>query len=170
MARAGPIPLGCYKDPERTARTPPTYDGMRHSVPGDWCRVESDGSLTLLGRDSVCINTVGEKVYPEEVEEVLKTHAAVQDALVVGVPEERFGQAVAAVVEVGPGARAGSDVLREYVRQQLASYKVPRHVIEVSRIARGANGKLDYAAARRIVVERLGIVDAEAPGAGSGSA
>jgi fatty-acyl-CoA synthase len=88
IAQGPPIPVGYYKDPEKTARTFKTIGGVRYSIPGDWCVVEADGSLTLLGRGSVCINTAGEKVYPEEVEEVLKTHPAVDDALVVGVPDD----------------------------------------------------------------------------------
>lgn len=92
IARKGAIPVGYYKDPEKSAKTFRTIDGMRYSIPGDWCRVEADGSLTLLGRGSVCINTAGEKVYPEEIEEVLKTHPSVADALVVGVPDEKWAR------------------------------------------------------------------------------
>ena len=87
IKRSGNIPLGYYKDPDKTVQTFPTIDGVRYSVPGDWCTVEVDGTLTLLGRGSVCINSGGEKIYPEEIEEVLKLHAAVDDALVVGIPD-----------------------------------------------------------------------------------
>ena len=104
VARSGAIPRGYYKDPEKTAKTFPVIDGVRYSMPGDYCRVEADGTLTLLGRGSVCINTAGEKVYPEEVEEVLKSHAGVVDALVVGVPDEKWGQMVTGVVQLESGA------------------------------------------------------------------
>ena len=119
IARRGPIPLGYYKDPEKTAKTFPTIAGVRYSIPGDWCIVEADGTLTLLGRGSACINTAGEKVYPEEVEEALKTHASVEDALVVGVPDEKWGTAVTAVVEPAPGAVADEEVLRKHVRSTI---------------------------------------------------
>ena len=106
LARRGHIPLGYYKDPEKTAATFPVVDGVRWSVPGDHAVVEDDGTITLLGRGSVSINTGGEKVYPEEVEAVLKAHAGVFDAVVVGVPDERWGERVVAVVQPRPGADA----------------------------------------------------------------
>ena len=102
IARSGAIPVGYYKDPEKSAQTFPTINGVRYSIPGDWCTVEADGSLTLLGRGSNCINTAGEKVYPEEVEEAVKLHPDVVDCLVVGVEDEKFGQRVTAVAAV-PG-------------------------------------------------------------------
>ncbi len=105
IARSGPIPLGYHKDPKKTAETFPVIDGVRYAMPGDFCTVEADGSLTLLGRGSVCINTAGEKVHPEEVEEALKTHPDVEDALVFGLPDEKWGQAVTAVVQLHPGRR-----------------------------------------------------------------
>ena len=104
MAVGGFQPIGYYKDPEKTAATFITFEGKRYSCPGDFAQVEADGSLTLLGRGSVCINTGGEKVFPEEVEEVLKTHPSVRDAVAVGVPDEKFGEAITAVVEASPGA------------------------------------------------------------------
>ena len=158
IARSGWIPLGYYKDPEKTERTFPTIDGVRYSVPGDWCRVEADGSLTLLGRGSACINTAGEKVYPEEVEAVLKNHAAVRDALVVGLPDPKWGQAVTAVVEILEGIEVDEDALREHVRSQLAGYKTPKRVIPVERMFRAVNGKPDYKAAAAFAVEALGAV------------
>ena len=106
LALGGPIPLGYYKDPEKTARTFPTFGSSRYSIPGDWARVAADGTIELLGRGSVSINTGGEKVFPEEVEEAVKLHPAVTDAIVVGVPDDRFGEVIAAVVELGDGARA----------------------------------------------------------------
>ena len=155
IARRGPIPLGYYKDDEKTARTFPTIDGVRYSIPGDWCTVESDGTLTLLGRGSACINTAGEKVYPEEVEEALKTHDDVEDALVVGVPDERWGNSVTAVVELRAEAAFDEAALRDHVRRQLAGYKVPKRVVAVEKMFRAPNGKADYARAREHALAAL---------------
>jgi fatty-acyl-CoA synthase len=157
VARRGPIPLGYYKDEKKTAETFPTIDGVRYSVPGDWCTVEADGTLTLLGRGSVCINTAGEKVYPEEVEEVLKTHDGVRDALVVGVPDPKWGQAVTAVVELGEGEALDEALLRAHVREHLAGYKTPKRVFDVERMFRAPNGKADYKGATAFAKRRLGI-------------
>jgi len=155
VAHGGPIPLGYYKDAEKTARTFRVIDGIRYVIPGDWCRVETDGTLTLLGRGSVCINTGGEKVYPEEVEEVLKTHPAVYDAVVVGIPDEKWGQAVIGVVELNAAGRASEDELRRHVRERLAGFKTPKRVLVVESIGRAANGKADYAALARLAERRV---------------
>jgi 3-oxocholest-4-en-26-oate---CoA ligase len=155
LAVRGYVPVGYYKDPEKTARTFPVIDGERCSVPGDWATVEADGTVRLLGRGSVCINTGGEKVFPEEVEEALKTHAAVRDATVVGVPDERFGEAVCAAVEVHDGASVTDAELIDHVKDRLAGYKAPRHVVVVDDVGRGPNGKADYAGVRRRVTEAL---------------
>ena len=155
VAHGGPIPLGYYKDAEKTARTFRVIDGIRYVIPGDWCRVEADGTLTLLGRGSVCINTGGEKVYPEEVEEVLKTHSAVYDAVVVGIPDEKWGQAVIGVVELNAAGRASEDELRRHVRERLAGFKTPKRVLVVESIGRAANGKADYAALARLAERRV---------------
>src|SRR3546814_958868 len=120
IALKGPIPLEYYKDPEKSARTFKTIGGVRYSIPGDWCTVEPDGSLTLLGRGSVCINTAGEKVYPEEVEEALKTHPAIEDALVVGVPDDKWGQAVTAVVHLAAGETLHDTEVKKRDRSKLA--------------------------------------------------
>jgi acyl-CoA synthetase (AMP-forming)/AMP-acid ligase II len=157
IARSGPIPLGYYKDPEKTATTFPTIDGVRYSVPGDWCTVEADGTLTLLGRGSACINTAGEKVYPEEVEEALKTHPDVEDALVVGVPDERWGNAVTAVVQARDGASVDEAGLRDHVRERLAGYKTPKRILPVDRMFRAPNGKADYKGAAAFARAELGI-------------
>jgi acyl-CoA synthetase (AMP-forming)/AMP-acid ligase II len=125
-------------------------------MPGDWCTVAADGTLTLLGRGSVCINTAGEKVYPEEVEEVLKTHPAVADALVVGVPDEKWGQAVTAVVHALPGATVDEAAVRAHVRAALAGYKTPKAVVLTDRPLRAPNGKADYKAATDIAVAGIG--------------
>jgi len=155
VAHGGPIPVGYYKDPEKTARTFRVINGVRYVIPGDWCRVEADGALTLLGRGSVCINTAGEKVYPEEVEEMLKTHPAVYDAVVVGVPDEKWGQAVVGVVELNPGTRVSEEEIRAHVRQRLAGFKTPKRVLVVESIGRAANGKADYAGMARLAEQRL---------------
>ena len=155
LAMRGILPLGYYKDPEKTAATFPVVNGVRCSVPGDYARVEADGSVILLGRGSTSINTGGEKVFPEEVEEALKTHPEVTDAVVVGVPDPRFGQAVAAVVAIRPDATVTPDALTQHVRGSLARYKAPRHVMLVDSVLRGANGKADYAAVKRRVEEWL---------------
>ena len=157
IARRGPIPLGYYKDPEKTAKTFPTIAGVRYSIPGDWCIVEGDGTLTLLGRGSACINTAGEKVYPEEVEEALKTHDSVEDALVVGVPDDRWGTAVTAVVEPAPGAGLDEPTLREHVRRLLAGYKVPKRIVGTEKMFRAPNGKADYKGARAHALNALGM-------------
>ncbi len=140
----GLMPVGYYKDEVKTAATFPTIKGIRYSLPGDFATIEADGTITLLGRGSVCINTGGEKVFPEEVEEALKTHPAVVDAIVVGVPDERFGQAIAAVVETTALASVDSDELIRHVKGQLAGYKAPRTVLAVESLTRAPNGKVDY--------------------------
>jgi 3-oxocholest-4-en-26-oate---CoA ligase len=152
-----PIPLGYYKDAKKTAETFKTIDGVRYSMPGDWCTVEKDGTLTLLGRGSVCINTAGEKVYPEEVEETLKRHAAIDDALVVGVPDEKWGQAVTAVVTLTPGENFDEADVRAHVHHRLAGYKAPKHVLIAGVPLRAPNGKADYKAALEFAKKRLGI-------------
>jgi len=157
IARCGPIPLGYYKDEKKTAETFPTIDGVRYSIPGDWCTVGADGSLTLLGRGSVCINTAGEKVYPEEVEEALKTHGDVEDALVVGVPDDKWGQSVTGLVELREGASCEESALREHVRGKLAGYKTPKRIFTVPRMFRAPNGKADYKGATRYALNELGI-------------
>ncbi|MGZ4803526.1 MAG: AMP-binding protein, partial [Acidimicrobiia bacterium] len=154
LALGGPIPLGYYKDPEKTARTFPTFGGQRYSIPGDWARVAADGTIELLGRGSVSINTGGEKVFPEEVEEAVKLHPAVTDALVVGIPDDRFGEVIAAVVALNEGDSATSDDIADSVRGHLAGFKRPRHVFVVDRVPRGPNGKADYAWAKRIATEQ----------------
>jgi acyl-CoA synthetase (AMP-forming)/AMP-acid ligase II len=146
----GALPEGYYKDEAKTARTFRNLDGVRYSVPGDWATVEADGSITLLGRGSQCINTGGEKVFPEEVEEVVKQHAAVDDCLVFGVPDERFGQRVVGVVALAPGTTVTIDELVMSARQHLASYKVPRALLVVDAVPRAPSGKADYPSARKL--------------------
>ncbi len=157
VAVGGHQPIGYYKDPEKTAATFLTVDGKRYSVPGDFATVEADGTITLLGRGSVCINTGGEKVFPEEVEEVLKTHGAVHDAVAVGVPDERFGEAITAVVEPAPGVAVDDAVLINHVKAHLAHYKAPKHVVVIDTIGRAPNGKVDYKRLRAYAADALGI-------------
>ncbi len=156
IARCGPIPMGYYKDEEKSAKTFPTINGVRYSIPGDWCTVAADGTLTLLGRGSNCINSAGEKIYPEEVEETLKTHDAVEDALVVGVADEKWGQAVVAVVQLASGNALDEDALRDFVRGQLAGYKTPKRVFAVEKMFRAPNGKADYKSAAAHAAEAYG--------------
>ncbi len=155
VAVGGFQPIGYYKDPEKTAATFIEIDGHRYSCPGDYAVVEADGSLTLLGRGSVVINTGGEKVFPEEVEEVLKTHAAVRDAVAVGIPDEKFGEAVAAVVEPADGATVDPAEVIAHVRSKLAAYKAPKQVFVVPTIGRAPNGKVDYKRLKAEATERL---------------
>jgi fatty-acyl-CoA synthase len=158
LAVGGFIPLEYYKDPEKSARTFRTMnDGVRYSLPGDYATVEADGTIKLLGRGSVCINTGGEKVFPEEVEEVLKQHATVRDAVAVGIPHERFGEAIAAVVEPRDGATVDADDLIAHVKSTLAAYKAPRHVVVVDTIGRSPAGKVDYAGLRDLAIGRLDV-------------
>ena len=157
LAVGGRQPLGYYKDPEKTAKTFLTIDGVRYSCPGDFATVEADGRITLLGRGSVCINTGGEKVFPEEVEEAIKTHPSIADAVAVGIPDERFGEAVTAVVEAKPGESVDEDALIAHVKGRLAAYKAPKRVVVVSGIGRAPNGKVDYKRLRAEAQERLGV-------------
>ena len=151
----GRVPVGYYKDPEKSARTFPVIDGVRYTVPGDYATVEADGSITLLGRGSVVINTGGEKVFPEEVEEAMKTFEGVQDAVAVGVPDDRFGETVAGLIELEPGAVVDVHALIAHVKTKIASYKAPRHVVVVDTIGRAPNGKVDYRRLKDLAAERL---------------
>jgi len=145
VAVAGRAPIGYFNDPEKSAKTFREIGGRRWTTPGDFAIVNDDGTVTLLGRGSGCINTGGEKVFPEEVEEALKLLVGVHDAVVVGAPHERFGQQVIAFLEVEPGATVDIDALTGQLRTSLAAYKIPRHVSLVESIGRAANGKVDQA-------------------------
>ncbi len=155
VAVGGFQPVGYYKDPEKTAATFIDFEGRRYSCPGDWAQVEADGSLTLLGRGSVCINTGGEKVFPEEVEEVMKTHPTVRDAVAVGVPDEKFGEAITAVVEAAPDQQVDAAELIAHVKGKLAGYKAPKHVVVIDTIGRAPNGKVDYKRLKALAAERM---------------
>ena len=157
VAVSGFLPVGYYKDPEKSAKTFKVMEGVRWSVPGDWAEVNEDGSLKLLGRGSQCINTGGEKVFPEEVEEALKTHPAIRDAVVVGVADKRFGERICAVIEPESGQQALTLAeAAEHVKAHLAHYKAPRELVVVESIGRAPNGKVDYKAIKERALEALG--------------
>jgi fatty-acyl-CoA synthase len=155
LAASGSIPLGYYKDEQKTAGTFREVDGVMYSFPGDMATVAADGSIVLLGRGSQVINTGGEKVFPEEVEEAVKRVAGVVDCLVVGVDDERFGQAVTAVVSVDPGADVSAEQIVASVKADLAGYKAPKHVVFVDDVPRAPNGKADPKAARLLAIAAL---------------
>lgn len=163
VAVGGRLPDGYYKEAEKTAKTFRVIEGRRWCVPGDWATLNLDGSLNLLGRGSACINTGGEKVFPEEVEEALKRHAAVRDAVVVGVPDERFGERICAVVELNAGAEAPDlPTLARHVKSDLADYKAPRALVVVASVGRAANGKIDYRSIRALALDQLKAQSADA--------
>ena len=148
LAIGGRQPVGYYKDPEKTAATFRTVDGQRFVIPGDWATVDTDGTVTLIGRGSECINTGGEKVFPEEVEIALKSCEAVNDAVVVGLPDAKFGQSIVALVEQVPDGGATADELIGHVRGRIAAYKAPRRIVFVAAIPRLPNGKADLTSIR----------------------
>ncbi|MEO7434397.1 MAG: AMP-binding protein [Candidatus Binatia bacterium] len=150
VANGGMVPLGYYKDPEKSARTFREVNGVRYAFPGDMATVEADGRITLLGRGSNCINTGGEKVFPEEVEEALKVHPGVEDTLVFGVPDDRFGQRVVGIVSLCPGSTAEPNAILADCKGRLASYKLPKELLVVAKVPRAPNGKPDYATAKRM--------------------
>ena len=155
VAMTGNIPVGYYKDPEKSAATFRDFGGIRYSVPGDHATVDTDGTVRLLGRGSACINTGGEKVFPEEVEAELRKHPSVFDCLVVGVPDDRFGERVVALVQVTAGHALDESALAEFCRSHLAHYKAPRRFLAVESLDRSAAGKANYQAVRSRAVELL---------------
>ena len=159
VAIAGRAPIGYFNDPEKSAKTFREIGGRRWTTPGDYATVNEDGTVTLLGRGSGCINTGGEKVFPEEVEESLKLHPLVRDAVVMGAPHDRFGQQVIGFVEVNPGSELEIDDLKASLQDRLAGYKVPRHLVIVESIGRAANGKVDQARWKS-EAERIGSASA----------
>ena len=154
LARSGHVPLRYHNDPEKSSKTFKVFDGVRYSIPGDHATIEADGTITMLGRGSVSINTGGEKVFPEEVEGALKAHPDVFDTVVVGVPDERWGQRVAAVIAARDGARPSLESLNDVVRKELAGYKCPRSVWFVDEIKRSPAGKPDYRWGAAVTAER----------------
>ena len=157
LARRGHVPLGYFKDAEKTARTFPVVNGMRYAVPGDHAKLAADGTIVVLGRGSVSINSGGEKIYPEEVEQALKHHPSVYDAVVVGTPNDRFGQQVTAVVQARAGEVPPEAELIEFCAHHLARYKLPKAVLYVDEMVRSPSGKADYRWAAKLAFERLGI-------------
>jgi len=157
VARTGHVPLGYYKDPVKTAKTFPTVGGVRYAVPGDHARFNSDGSINVLGRGSVCINSGGEKIYPEEVEQVLRKHPAVYDAVVVGTPDERFGEQVTAVIQPRAGVTLDHADLADFASKSLARYKLPRTIVLVDEMVRSPSGKPDYRWAKARGIEARGL-------------
>ncbi len=152
------VPLGYYKDPEKSSRTFREIAGVRYSFPGDMAMVEADGTITLLGRGSNCINTAGEKVFPEEVEEAVKTHSDIADCLVFGVDDERFGQRVVGVASLSSSDRPSSDDVIAYTKGRLSSYKVPKKLVFVDEVPRAPNGKADYVRAKALFADASGDV------------
>ena len=155
LARSGMIPEGYYKDEAKTAATFRIIDDKRYVIPGDFAQVEEDGTVRLLGRGSQCINTGGEKVFSEEVEEVLKEREDVADAAVVGVPDDQWGEAVCAVIEAQPGVEIDEREVISYVKTRLAHFKAPKRVLLLSSLGRAPSGKLDY---QRLRSEATAIV------------
>ena len=152
LGRGGSVPVGYYKDPVKSAATFLEIDGRRYSVPGDFVRIETEGKVTLLGRGSNCVNTGGEKVYPEEVEMAIKGHPGVYDCLVVGIPDDRYGQTVAAVVQPREGHVVELEDLRDYLRSHLSGYKLPRSLTLVAEVPRNATGKAQYPRAKEMAL------------------
>jgi fatty-acyl-CoA synthase len=158
LALGGRNPLGYYKDPEKSERTFKEIGGVRYSIPGDYAQVDADGTIHLLGRGSVCINSGGEKIFPEEVEEALKTHVAVRDAVVVGIPHPTYGEQIVAVVEPVEGVALPDEAeLIGHVKARLATYKAPRRIRSVPTIGRAPNGKVDYKRHRAESEEAFGV-------------
>ena len=155
VAAGGAVPIGYYKDPEKSSKTFRTINGVRYTFTGDMATVEADGSLTLLGRGSQVINSAGEKIFPEEVEEAVKRVDGVLDCLVVGIDDEKFGQAVTAVASLSPGAKVEEATIIANVKTQLAGYKAPKRVVFVTQIPRAPNGKADYKTARDMAIAGL---------------
>jgi fatty-acyl-CoA synthase len=156
VAAGGNVPFGYFKDPEKSARTFRVINGERYSFPGDMATVNADGTLVLLGRGSQVINSAGEKVFPEEVEEAVKRSAGVLDCLVVGVDDEKFGQSVTAVASLAEGASVDEATIISSVKGQLAGYKAPKRVVFVSKVPRAPNGKADYKTAKQYALDALG--------------
>ena len=151
------MPLGYLNDREQTERTFPVVDGSRMAVPGDRARLAADGSIELLGRDSMVVNSGGEKIFVEEVEEAVRRHPGVMDAVVVGRPSERFGEEVVAVVQLREGATVTPAEIRERATTTIARFKAPRAVVFVDRVARHPSGKADYRSARETALDALTV-------------
>jgi len=155
IGTSGLVPLGYFKDPKKSADTFKEVEGVRYSFPGDYALVEADGTITLLGRGSNCINTAGEKVYPEEVEEAVKRHENIYDCLVVGVDDPKFGQRVVALASCKVDLEVSEQDLIAFTREHLAGYKLPKQVLFVDEVMRAPNGKANYKWAREKAEKEL---------------
>jgi len=155
LVRMGHLPLGYFKDPQKTAATFAMIEGKRCSISGDIARLDEDGSIVVFGRDSQCINSGGEKIFTEEVEEAVRSHGAVADAVVIGLPDERWGQKVVAIVALRPDAAESAENIRTHVRQQIAGYKVPKEIVFVPNVLRTPVGKADYSWAKGVAEQTL---------------
>ena len=156
IGTSGLVPLGYFKDEKKSAETFMEFEGVRYSFPGDYALVEADGTITLLGRGSNCINTAGEKVYPEEVEEAIKRHDDIYDCLVVGLKDDRFGQRVVALASFNDGKETQEQDLISFTREHLAGYKLPKQVLFVEEVMRAPNGKANYKWAKETAEKELG--------------
>jgi fatty-acyl-CoA synthase len=156
IGTSGLVPLGYFKDEKKSAETFMEFEGVRYSFPGDYALVEADGTITLLGRGSNCINTAGEKVYPEEVEEAIKRHNDIYDCLVVGLQDDRFGQRVVALASFNDGKETQEQDLISFTREHLAGYKLPKQVLFVEEVMRAPNGKANYKWAKETAERELG--------------
>ena len=156
IGTSGLVPLGYFKDEKKSAETFMEFEGVRYSFPGDYALVETDGTITLLGRGSNCINTAGEKVYPEEVEEAIKRHDDIYDCLVVGLKDDRFGQRVVALASFNDGKETQEQDLISFTREHLAGYKLPKQVLFVEEVMRAPNGKANYKWAKETAEKELG--------------
>ena len=155
IGTSGLVPLGYFKDEKKSAETFKEFQGVRYSFPGDYAKVEADGTITLLGRGSNCINTAGEKVYPEEVEEAIKRHDDIYDCLVVGLQDDRFGQRVVALASFQEGKEIEEQDLISFTREHLAGYKLPKQVLFVDEVMRAPNGKANYKWAKETAEKEL---------------
>ena len=153
LATSALVPLGYFKDPEKSKSTFLEINGVRYSLPGDYAKVEEDGTISLLGRGSVCINTAGEKVFPEEVEEVVKKHDSVVDCLVVGIPDDQYGQQVIAVISLEEDVTHEESLLKDFTKNHLTGYKVPKGFVCVVQVRRGPNGQGDYKWAKETAIK-----------------
>jgi acyl-CoA synthetase (AMP-forming)/AMP-acid ligase II len=169
IARTGNIPVGYYNDPVKTAEVFITVEGSRYTMPGDFATIEADGTITLLGRGSVSINSGGEKIFPEEVESAVRSHPAVLDAIVVGAPDDRWGQRVAAIIQPRGEQVPTLDEIQDHCRSHIAGYKVPRQLHVVESIERSPSGKPDYRWANAIAAGTAAETDAGGARTASGS-
>jgi fatty-acyl-CoA synthase len=155
LVRMGHLPVGYFKDPKKTAETFTMIEGKRCSISGDIARLEEDGTITVFGRDSQCINSGGEKVFTEEVEEAIRSHDGIADAVVIGLPDERWGQKVVAIIALRPGAAEDGEAIKAHVRRHIAGYKVPKDIIFVAEVLRTPVGKADYRWAKVAAEQQL---------------